>query len=50
VSGAPPKIPHAGEDEPPPILGSWRRIYIVVLSYLAFLILALYIFGRAVRP
>jgi len=38
------------EDEPPPILGSWRRIYIVVLCYLACLIFVLYIFGRAVRP
>jgi hypothetical protein len=49
VSVAPHKIPPAGEDEPPPILGSWRRIYIVVLWYLAFLILAFYIFGRIVR-
>ena len=38
------------EDEPPPILGSWRRIYIVVLCYLAFVIVTFYIFGRIVRP
>jgi hypothetical protein len=57
VSDAPDRPPRvtnhstrAMEDEPPPILGTWRRIYIVVLCYLAFLILALYLFGRAVRP
>jgi hypothetical protein len=33
-------------DEPPPILGSWRRIYIVVLVYLAFLIATFYVFTR----
>ncbi len=46
MSGTPPKIPHAVEDEPPPILGSWRRIYIIVLCYLAALIAAFYIFAR----
>ncbi len=56
MSGAPGHKPHVPdharvmEDEPPPILGSWRRIYILVICYLAFLILAMYIFGRAVRP
>jgi hypothetical protein len=34
-------------DEPPPVLGSWRRIYIFVLVYLAFLVLVFYIFTRA---
>ena len=33
-------------DEPPPILGAWRRIYIIVLFYLAFLIAAFYVFTR----
>jgi hypothetical protein len=46
VSGEPVKLPHAGEDEPPPILGSWRTMYIVVLCYLAFLIFGFYVFTR----
>jgi hypothetical protein len=46
VSGAPHKIPHPAEDEPPPLLGSWRRIYILVLCYLALLIGGFYIFTR----
>jgi hypothetical protein len=46
VSGAPHKTVHAGEDEPPPLLGSWRRIYIIVLCYLAFLIVLFYVFSR----
>jgi hypothetical protein len=33
-------------DEPPPILGSWRRIYILVLFYLAFIIAGFYVFTR----
>jgi hypothetical protein len=50
VNGPPDHASRATDDEPPPILGSWRRIYTVVLCYLAFLILILYLFGRAVRP
>ena len=34
------------EDEPPPFLGSWRRVYIVVLIYLACVIIAFYTFTR----
>jgi len=33
-------------DEPPPFLGTWRRIYTLVLAYLALLITAFYIFTR----
>lgn len=33
-------------DEPPPFLGSWRRVYTVVLLYLACLILSFYAFSR----
>jgi hypothetical protein len=47
VSGAPHKMPHPVEDEPPPILGSWRRIYIIVLCYLALLIAGFYFFTKA---
>lgn len=33
-------------DDPPPFLGSWRRVYIGVLLYLASLIVLFYIFTR----
>ena len=36
-----------GEDEPPPFLGTWRRIYAAVLIYLAGLIVLFYLFMRA---
>jgi hypothetical protein len=34
-------------DDPPPILGSWRRLYTVVLIYLALIIGSFYVFTRA---
>jgi hypothetical protein len=37
-------------DEPPPILGSWRRVYIAVLCYSAALIFCFYLFARAFAP
>lgn len=46
MSGGPHKTPHPIIDEPPPILGSWRRIYILVLIYLALLIFVFYVFTR----
>ena len=33
-------------DEPPPVLGRWRNVNIVVLAWLAFLILVFYAFTR----
>ena len=36
----------SGDDEPPPFLGSWRRVYTAVLVYLAFVIAAFYAFTR----
>jgi hypothetical protein len=33
-------------NEPPPFLGSWRRIYAGVLLYLASLIVLFYVFTR----
>jgi hypothetical protein len=36
-------------DSPPPFLGSWRRVYVAVLLYLAGVILAAYCFTRAYR-
>jgi hypothetical protein len=34
-------------DEPPPFLGTWRRLYLGVLLYLAILIVLFYLFTRA---
>jgi hypothetical protein len=34
-------------DEPPPFLGTWRRVYTVVLVYLVLLIALAYGFTRA---
>ena len=34
-------------DEPPPILGSWRRVYWAVGIYLVIIIAALAIFTKA---
>ena len=49
VSHEPDHVSRLIEDEPPPILGSWRRIYATVIGYLAFLILIFYIFTRVMR-
>jgi hypothetical protein len=37
-------------DDAPPLLGSWRNIYIFVLCYLAVLIFGFYLFTRALTP
>jgi hypothetical protein len=34
------------KDEPPPILGSWTRVYTFVLGFLVLVILTLYAFMR----
>jgi hypothetical protein len=36
-------------DEPPPFLGTWRRVYIAVLIFLCAIIGASYLFTRAYR-
>lgn len=33
-------------DEPPPLLGTWRAIYLVVIAELAALVLAFWALGR----
>ena len=33
-----------GEQEPPPFLGRWRNLYIVILAWLTFLIFLFYRF------
>ena len=34
------------EEEPPPILGTWRRLYAIVVLYLVATIVAFYVFER----
>jgi hypothetical protein len=36
-------------DDPPPFLGTWNRVYIAVVIYLAVVIFASYLFTRAFR-
>lgn len=39
----PPGAPAGAEDDaPPPLLGSWRRLYAAVLGWLALLIVLFY--------
>lgn len=44
-----PKGARETPDEPPPFLGTWRRIYTAVLIYLAGIITLFYLFTRAYR-
>jgi hypothetical protein len=37
-------------DEPPPFLGSWRRVYVMVVCYLGVLIGLFYLFTRRFAP
>jgi len=37
-------------DEPPPVLGSWPRVYRFVLCYLACVIALFYWFTRSYAP
>jgi hypothetical protein len=38
--------PDAHDPEPPPFLGTWPRVYALVLVWLGFLILLFYAFTR----
>lgn len=41
------RLPEAAHDsEPPPILGSWRNVYIATLTWLVILIAVFYAFTR----
>jgi hypothetical protein len=42
-----PPDPREMPDEPPPFLGTWRRLYAGVIVYLALLIALCYAFTRA---
>jgi hypothetical protein len=37
-------------EEPPPFLGSWRRVYAAVIVWLALLIVLFYGFSRRFAP
>jgi hypothetical protein len=43
-----PELPR-DRDEPPPFLGTWRRVYTAILIYLVLIIGGLYLFTRAYR-
>lgn len=43
-----PELPQV-PDEPPPFLGSWRRVYVAVLIYLCLIIAGFYLFTLAYR-
>jgi hypothetical protein len=36
-------------DEPPPFLGTWKRVYIAIFLYLGAIIFGFYVFTRAYR-
>ncbi len=38
--------PETHDNEPPPLLGTWRNVYLVVLGWLAVLIAVFYAFTR----
>jgi hypothetical protein len=38
------------DEQPPPFLGTWKRVYIAVLLYLAVLITLFYAFSVAFTP
>ena len=41
-------MPHP-DDEPPPILGAWPRLYAAIVGYLILLILLFYAFTETFR-
>jgi hypothetical protein len=42
--------PSEDREEPPPLLGSWRRLYTAVILYLAALIAVFWMFMRVFTP
>jgi hypothetical protein len=42
-------LSHDVPDEAPPFLGTWKRVYIAVIIYLAGIVTLFYFFTRAYR-
>ena len=42
-------MPEIAPDEPPPFLGTWKRVYQAILIYLVLLIAVFYVFTRVYR-
>lgn len=40
---------NAGAESPPPILGSWRNLYLLVMGNLALMVIVFYLFTLAYR-
>ena len=38
---------HNNKEEPPPFLGTWKRVYLAIVVYLAAVITLFYLFTRA---
>jgi hypothetical protein len=49
VSRRPETETETRTEEPPPIGGSWRRLYAIVIGFLAFQILVYWLFTRAFK-
>ncbi len=47
---APKPVPNQPREDPPPLLGTWRRLYLVVIGWLLLLILAFYLFAWRFAP
>jgi hypothetical protein len=51
MSVLPPKLEHGPlSEEPPPILRTWKRIYLGVIGWLGLLIVLFYLFARTFSP
>jgi len=43
-------VPSQPREDPPPLLGTWRHLYVVVIGWLLLLILVFYLFARRFAP
>ena len=50
MSQTPEEIAREIDEEPPPFLKTWRRVYGFVVCYLFVLIACFYLFSRALAP
>jgi hypothetical protein len=50
MAGTPGERPKEVIDEPPPFLGRWPRVYILVICWLAVVLSLFYVFSRAFLP